>query len=197
MFEIIYVKLSFVFESLWGLMLCALVYIILPYLHFPNLYNGCGIFKISMTSLISQNSQNYENKSQCSLVFKYPMDTIFYILQYMILPLVAPWIPKKILSNCPQILVWVPPLQPTCTVYYELSPISHNRQMHTLGRMLKGIWKEMFKAPALHTNRHPLVSNSNKHTYTHSNTFLFSAQVSCYRHPPCPLCLSACQLQKK
>lgn len=81
----IYVKLSFVFESSWGLVLRALVYVVLPYLHFPNLYNGCDIFKVSMTSLISQNGQNYENKFQCSLVLKYPMDTIFYILQYMIL----------------------------------------------------------------------------------------------------------------
>ena len=31
----------------------------------------------------------------------------------------------------------------------------------------------------------------------HINTFSFSAQASGYRHPPCPLCLSACQLQKK
>lgn len=36
--------------------------------------------------------------------------------------------------------------------------------MHTLGRMPKGVQREMFKAPALHTNKHPLLSNSNKHT---------------------------------
>lgn len=35
-------------------------------------------------------------------------------------------------------------------------------------------------------------TNTQTHTYTHSNTFLFSAQVSCYRHPPLspmPQCL--------
>lgn len=47
------------------------------------------------------------------------------------------------------------------------------------GRMPKGVWREMFKAAAVHTNKHPLLSNSNRHTHTEARTH---ARTSTHSH---------------
>lgn len=63
-----------------------------------------------------------------------------------------------------------------------------NVHMHTPGRMPKGVWREMFKAAAVHANKHPLLSNSNRRAHTeastHADTFSFIAPVSRHRQPP-------------
>lgn len=95
-------------------------------------------------------------------------------------------------------LLSVPPLQPTCTSW-AVSYFSQQTNMRTLGRMPKGIWKEMFKKllPYILISIHYCLIQTHTHARKHSNTFSFSAQVSGYRQPTCPRCLSACQLQMK
>lgn len=84
--------------------------------------------------------------------------------------------------------VWEPPLQPTC-ILWAVSRFSQQTNVLTLGKMPKGVWREMFKAPASHTNENPLLSHSNTHTHQHILIQCTSIWLQTPPLSPMPQCL--------
>ncbi len=141
----------------------------------PQLSLSTATLKVRTTIQIGQNSHNYENNTQCSWGF------IFYILlkkklQYF------PWFSLK-LDSLSLVILWnplkdvycphIPSLRTISAVHMFLWAVclfSQQTNVQTLGRMPKDLWREMFKAPASHTNENPLLSHSNTPTHAHTST---------------------------